>query len=857
MTSYVLWLDLLIDNGVSDNFSGSSSIMKSQQLLLLSSVPVLLVIHVVSQLGLAQAWISPPICSSSSFLGHWRSCVPNTVPLSSHWFERQRRHQKKCSTAYGSTFQALTRRTIDSRLLGVVFASTSDNGNEDEDKPKRKKNQSAIQVDYEYVPGEDANVRNTLSLDENLNFKGLSSSYPADTPPGLRGEAVRSALRSGNCIGWATTDNEGETDNTFFGGVVELRGPGCVDFLNNQLSQTFEEATSADSSVGCFQEAALLTSKGRMIDQLGVVIVPPQEEKQQQAFLFTSPGGHAPGLLTERLDRYIFPMDRVAVQTPSTQFHFSLASYDTSHVQAIFDREVVPRLSTIKNQHNNIQLPSSNQCLVLHLDKNNNIDLSDTSSSCLLLILPTASLPECATVGYTFVFVSTNDKDASITRLGQSLWSYLISEQCPNGPVALGPLEWESLRIEAGQPRYGWEYTGHVNTKQQAPKTLAQKRFEKETSAVEAADSLASSTLTNTPAIATPASPLELYQSSLVSLDKGCYMGQEGVASILKNPKGPPRTLYQVVFDDDVNVYDYQTRSDKQAPSSFLENQTHLPQPGDTLCVLGSSESIVVGTVTSVAEPGSTGDFRQILGLALIKRAPAILSQMQALDLSLPDPSDEMMALGEGILLPPPKDPLHGLEVIVRGSFAVGKLQSIPSRRGWNEKSNMFVLTDQERAAAEAADTYGEEAYPGESTVDVTRVPLSTTLDSFRTRGTNPIPTSTLDESINEGEQDPWDTYVQDGKDEAGKSTMHEIPALVEPESLLQNDQEEDENTEAEQEEDEALAEELKRAEEEAKAAAAEAQRKADKMAMLKKRAEQALAARKKKKEEQNQQEKD
>eukprot|EP00978_Attheya_sp_CCMP212_P018147 scaffold49267_cov20-Attheya_sp.AAC.1 len=40
------------------------------------------------------------------------------------------------------------------------------------------------------------------------------------------------------------------------------------------------------------------------------------------------------------------------------------------------------------------------------------------------------------------------------------------------------------------------------------------------------------------------ANPLELHLNAAVDLGKGCYQGQEGVASVVKNKLGPPRALY-------------------------------------------------------------------------------------------------------------------------------------------------------------------------------------------------------------------------------------------------------------------------------------------------------------------------
>ena len=46
-------------------------------------------------------------------------------------------------------------------------------------------------------------------------------------------------------------------------------------------------------------------------------------------------------------------------------------------------------------------------------------------------------------------------------------------------------------------------------------------------------------------------------------------------------------------------------------------------------------------------------------------------------------------ASGQGIIAPPPLDPLDGLEVIVGGTFTVGKLQMVPSRQ-FRLGQNMF-----------------------------------------------------------------------------------------------------------------------------------------------------------------------
>ena len=117
-----------------------------------------------------------------------------------------------------------------------------------------------------------------------------------------------------------------------------------------------------------------------------------------------------------------------------------------------------------------------------------------------------------------------------------------------------------------------------------------------------------------------------------------------------------------------------------------------IPEVGQELFVLGSNEDIPVGTITSIAEPSATGD-ATIVGLALVRRADSILRQMKNLGIQVGDSSfretNPATTSGQGIIAPPPLDPLDGLEVIVGGTFTVGKLQMVPSRR-FRLGQNMF-----------------------------------------------------------------------------------------------------------------------------------------------------------------------
>jgi hypothetical protein len=156
------------------------------------------------------------------------------------------------------------------------------------------------------------------------------------------------------------------------------------------------------------------------------------------------------------------------------------------------------------------------------------------------------------------------------------------------------------------------------------------------------------------------------------------------------------------VFDDDINTYETQSRGDKSA----LENLTRMPRPGDALYALGSNEELSVGTITSVAEPGSTGK-RCVVALALVRRADSIMTQMKQLDLEIERNTDDFLEMeteSSGIILPPPLDPLDGLEVIVGGSFTTGKLKMVP-RRALRKGQNLFSL--EERVAVE--DYFDEE----------------------------------------------------------------------------------------------------------------------------------------------------
>eukprot|EP00980_Cylindrotheca_fusiformis_P015873 scaffold4637_cov128-Cylindrotheca_fusiformis.AAC.44 len=459
---------------------------------------------------------------------------------------------------------------------------------------------SLLSVDYEYIPP------NPDAKPDQDTYYPLTSSYATGTPAAMRGEAVRSALLSGRCVGWDLSSEESMS----MGGVLKIQGKGTRVFLNNKLTKSFDTRSS-------YQEACMLDAKGRVVDRLRVSFV-----DEETAYLLTSPG-HTSQELLQRLDPFIFPLDQVELTNLEDTFILTLCSIQREHVEKALLEQMLP-----KDQ--SFQFPArADECVKWEFDQTTSV-----------VVLPSTGLPTVAGVGYTLIFFGNNAKT-----VGSELWKELISDANPEGPIDVGPLEYETLRIEAGLPAYNKEIG---------------KKFK--------------------------ASPLELHWDDTINLDKGCYLGQEGIASMLKNPRGPPRTLYSVVFDDDVNIYESQSRGDR----SNVENKTKPPQPGQALYALGSNEELLVGTLTSVAEASGTGD-RCIVGLGLIRRADSILKKMKEMDLEIfREPRDFIdITESSGRIEPPPLDPLDGLEVIVEGTFTVGKIKMVPSRR-LPRGTNMF-----------------------------------------------------------------------------------------------------------------------------------------------------------------------
>jgi folate-binding Fe-S cluster repair protein YgfZ len=600
--------------------------------------------------------------------------------------------------------------------------------------------------EYEYIPF------SPLKDEPSTGF--LPSSYPEGAPAGLRGEAVRSALKSGRCIGWNLSSSESSSSNNPLctGGVLQVQGKGMLDFLNNKLSQTFSAPLSPDQMT--YNEACLLTARGHVIDRLRVCIV-----DSTTALILTSPG-HTSQQLLERLDPFVFPLDQVTLTNLNAACSFTLASTQWNHVQMVL---VDQARSFSGARVMSSPFPTRlNQCVSWQVPE-------DDGTTTKAIIMPSIGLPPVAGVGYTIVFCGSTSTGKS--GIGTRTWNHLISDDNTEGPIGIGPREYEMLRIEAGQAAYGKEIG--VGSDSSSSVDGAEEGEKRKSEMVKT-------------------SPLEIHwQADTINMEKGCYLGQEGVASIYKNPRGPPRILYSVVFEDNNNVYESQTRGDRGS----LENLTRPAKPGDPLFVLGSNEAISVGRLTSVAESGGTGKDCTV-GLILVRRADSIRKQMKELDLEIEHEIPEEPALMDretisGIVQPPPLDPLDGLEVIVGGTFTVGRLRMVPSRRirrGRNMFDNELEVVDLQNGGDKASYSLPEVSSRTSSKVAMP-------------------PGTTRQESSNPSEMTAEEEYRR-------------------------------------------AIEEAAKAQEEADAAAAEAKRKAEKMEMLKKRAEEAMARKRQQKNE-------
>ena len=359
-------------------------------------------------------------------------------------------------------------------------------------------------------------------------YTDLSSAYDKALPPSLVGEAVRSALRSNRGICWDFTTNR-FSDNgseSRLVSVVHISGKGTRSFLNAKFSQSVPKQNSVGAAEGSGStklklvqsgdafETGFLTAKGRIIDRIIILafLNDKSEDASDEAFLITSPGNSGSKLYDE-LAPFVFPMDQVTVTDFSSNFGEStqkasvitLACSKLKNAQISLQKNAAGLL--LGDENAKFGYPSKSVC--------HHYQIGDTD----LYMLEHTFLPVEACHGYTLLFRGNGS-------LSNSLWEKLTNEFNNDGPVGVASLEYETLRIEAGLPGYGYEMSGDGPKKKKLPADADTQKAE-----------------TEQEKYYSKASPLELHLQYLVDTEKGCYQGQEGIASILKNKRGSPRTL--------------------------------------------------------------------------------------------------------------------------------------------------------------------------------------------------------------------------------------------------------------------------------------------------------------------------
>jgi len=617
--------------------------------------------------------------------------------------------------------------------------------------------------------------------------------------------------------------------------VVKVSGKGTSSFLNNKLSNTFPQRINKESTrhqigaqevkvdTGVLTEAGLLTSKGRMIDKLSVATFPSDDGIE--AYMITSPG-HAGSQLFNRLDPFIFPLDGVKLvdmcptqmdKTKTKSRVFTLAATKIETVQNCINQSVLPIFNTWSLDSFFSFPTNEKECRRYTLSSVNGGEIQ-------FVIFEQTFLPTCISRGYTVIISDIPGKgDDQPSSLGSAVWERCTSEANFNGPVSLGPLEYETLRIEGGQPGFGCEMMGHLK------------------------DSDDVDDVKNT-----KVGPLELYLDNVVDVSKGCYQGQEGVAALLKNKRGLPRNLYSVSFPEEDNFYEGQEDQEEySSQQKYIPNETKLPKVGDDIYVLGSNQQIKVGTLTSVGERGGTS-LPETVGMALVRRAEPILKKMKEMDIELErnvfigqgrvwgDTSS--VDDGSGIIMPPPLDPLDGLEVVLGNGFTRGLLRVIPRRR-LRLDQNLFdveqwsIFDDEQDDAGPVMDFM-----PNESVFQEDEVLME--MDIVSEIETESIPSLDNDEAGIDDMDDVDDEELQ-AAIEAAKIAADEVRRTEEKLAKLKERAEE-----AIKKRKEAKEAGQNQAKKETEVDAGEEEkRKAEKMEMLKKRAEEALARRRKKQE--------
>ena len=113
------------------------------------------------------------------------------------------------------------------------------------------------------------------------------SIFDTEIPSGIRGEAIRSSLRS-------------KTRGIYYkplelnSSMIHVTGKGTIQFLNNKFTSSFEPKQSS-------YESCILTIKGKVLDNVMVVV-----EDLENAYVITSP--YSGDVLFQKLNDLIFPL---------------------------------------------------------------------------------------------------------------------------------------------------------------------------------------------------------------------------------------------------------------------------------------------------------------------------------------------------------------------------------------------------------------------------------------------------------------------------------------------------------------------------------------------------------------------
>ena len=460
-----------------------------------------------------------------------------------------------------------------------------------------------------------------LSAATSATSPELSSAYDRNLPAALVGEAVRSALRSdrGVCFDF-TTDRYSDSalrTSSRLTSVVKIEGKGTASFINAKFSQSIPNvgtlgdkggggalqlsSTTALLRKGHAFETAYLTSKGRIIDKLLVLSFPLSDENPHaNAFLITSPGNSGSTLYHE-LSPLVFPMDKVSLTdcASETSSVITLACSSIKDAKTSFKNNVLKLFMGDDSYHEEFEFPSDGVCHHYRVRRN-----SGAMTDVYMMQYSFLSSDICH--GYTLLVQESSNTGIRTNALADAIWENLTDENNDRGPVGVGSLEFDTLRVEAGLPGYGNEMTGD-GPKKGGPETVS---------------------IDDT--YYAKSNPLELHLQRLINTEKGCYQGQEGIASLLKNPRGCPRHLYQAIFYDSENDFngdtagfgllstdndelmDFQRMKKKAAK---LTNGTRQPRPGDDIYVLGSNDSIQVGKISESLS--LSHDFSSILTTSL------------------------------------------------------------------------------------------------------------------------------------------------------------------------------------------------------------------------------------------------